>query len=169
MQKLRRVISGFQTGADIAGVRAAKDCGLETGGYIPKGFKTLDGSKPQYKSLYGAVEHSSSNYRDRTWDNIQQADATIRFASNWNSAGEKCTLNGIKNWGKPFHDLTLMKEGYLAIWGPRYTLTNFRDIILYTKDWLDVNGVTILNVAGNSEQTSPGIEKAVYEFLIRVF
>ncbi len=158
---LTKVISGFQTGADIAGVRAAKDCGLQTGGYIPRGFKTLDGPKPEYSKLYGAIEHTSSNYRDRTWDNIQQADATIRFASNWNSPGEKCTLGGIKNWGKPYVDVNIWK-------GEIHTL-DIAVSLMRIRDWIRDNNVSVLNIAGNAEQTSPGIEKAVYEFLMRVF
>jgi hypothetical protein len=159
---LIKVISGFQTGSDFAGVRAAKDCGIETGGYMPKGFKTLDGPKPEYVKLYGAVEHSSSNYAHRTWDNVKISDATIRFASNWISAGEKCTHNAIKNWGKPHLDFKVSDHiSYLNL------TTN--ESKLYLLDWLRVHDIKILNIAGNSEQTSPGIEKIVYDFLRKVF
>jgi hypothetical protein len=35
---LERVISGFQTGADIAGIHAARAHGIPTGGATPRGF-----------------------------------------------------------------------------------------------------------------------------------
>ncbi|MFZ8324119.1 YpsA SLOG family protein, partial [Staphylococcus aureus] len=41
--KLKKVISGGQTGADQAGLRAGKAAGLETGGMVPKGCLTDDG------------------------------------------------------------------------------------------------------------------------------
>jgi hypothetical protein len=34
--------------------------------------------------------------------------------------------------------------------------------------WIEQNNIQILNVAGNSEETSPGIAKFAIEFLTRV-
>jgi hypothetical protein len=52
-------VSGFNTGADFAAIKAAKDNGMETSGYMPKGYRTEKGTKPEYAELYGAVEHSN--------------------------------------------------------------------------------------------------------------
>ena len=52
---IKKIISGFQTGADIGGILAAKRLGLETGGTMPKGFRTEDGPRPEFAELYGAV------------------------------------------------------------------------------------------------------------------
>ena len=49
---LRKVISGGQTGADRAGLQAAKSSGIKTGGYMPKGFLALDGNKVEFQYLY---------------------------------------------------------------------------------------------------------------------
>lgn len=49
---LRKVISGCQNGADQAGLYVAKKYGIETGGWIPKGWKTLNGSKPEFGPMY---------------------------------------------------------------------------------------------------------------------
>ena len=46
-----RVISGGQTGADQAGWRAAKASGIPTGGWMPKGFLTEDGPRPEFAGL----------------------------------------------------------------------------------------------------------------------
>jgi Circularly permutated YpsA SLOG family len=51
-----RVITGGQTGADQAGLRAAKAFGIATGGFMPRGFLTEDGPRPDFSELYGAVE-----------------------------------------------------------------------------------------------------------------
>jgi len=50
-----RVISGGQTGADIAGLKAAKAFGIPTGGYMTSGFRTLDGYKPEYHREYNVI------------------------------------------------------------------------------------------------------------------
>lgn len=163
--KLQKVVSGFQTGADIAGIKAAYSCNIPTGGFIPKGFKTLAGPKPEYAKKYGAVEHVSSGYKERTWDNVQQTDATFRFAKNFLSPGEKCTLNAIKNWNKPYLDFHIAHGTDLTC----DKLTNHHDIVLYAGDWLDVHGVKILNIAGNAESTCPGIEMIVWDFLEELF
>lgn len=153
-----KVISGGQTGADEAALVVAKAFGLKTGGWMPKGYKTLMGNKPQFATLYGIKEHSSSNYRDRTWDNIAWADATVRFAGVWGSAGEKCTLNGIKHFEKPYFDISLVadREAY-----------NMMPLDL--AQWITEGNYKVINVAGNSERTYPGIFQFVVDYLSQVF
>lgn len=157
---LEQVISGFQTGADIAGIEAARKCGLRTGGFIPKGFKTLEGPKPQYARLYGAIEHSSSNYAERTWDNVHNSDATIRFAKLWKSPGEICTLQAIRNWRRPSFDVDVPLSNNKTYGEP------LENIVI---DFLLRNNVRVLNIAGNSEETCPGIFEEVKTFLVGLF
>ena len=149
---LRKVISGGQTGSDIAGLHAAQACGLETGGWMPKYFRTLDGNKPQMAEMFDIKEHSSASYKDRMWDNVREADATIRIAAKFNSAGEKCTLKAIQALDKPYIDVDINKP--LPI----------MDVV----KWLRKHKVKVLNVAGNSEKTSPGIEEQARDYLIEV-
>lgn len=151
-ERLIKIISGGQTGADIAGLMVAKKLGLMTGGWIPKGWKTLDGPKPEYQKLYNMKEHESDKYPPRTEANIIDADATIRFASDFNSAGEKYTLNALSKRGKPHIDIDI----------------NDPKPFEYVRDWLKRTKIKVLNVAGNSEKTSPGIQKKVYDYLYGV-
>jgi hypothetical protein len=48
---LDRIISGGQTGADQAGWRAARACGVPTGGFMPLGFLTEGGPRPEFAAL----------------------------------------------------------------------------------------------------------------------
>jgi hypothetical protein len=48
---IAKVQSGGQTGTDVAGVRAARRLGIPTGGVMPKGWKTLDGPRPEYATM----------------------------------------------------------------------------------------------------------------------
>lgn len=152
---LEQVISGAQTGADIAGLDTALKFGLKTGGWMTKGFRTLDGSRPDYKAKYGITEHSSVNYKDRTWFNVRDSKGTVRFAHDFSSAGEKCTLNGIRQYRRPYIDIDL---------GAKEKLTP--DVVA---SWVDLNNIRVLNVTGNSEQTAPGIYVEVCEYLEKVF
>jgi hypothetical protein len=87
---LVKVISGGQTGVDQAGWRAAKACGIPTGGYIPKGFLTEEGFRPEFVERYGAVETETTGYQDRTRYNVLEADGTVWFGSQ-DSPGFKLT------------------------------------------------------------------------------
>jgi hypothetical protein len=51
---LDRVVSGGQTGADQAGWRAARASGIATGGWMPAGFLTEAGPRPEFAEMFGA-------------------------------------------------------------------------------------------------------------------
>lgn len=152
---LNTVISGGQTGADIAGVKAAKQFGLATGGMLPRGFLTLDGLHPEYAQLYSMTEHYSDKYPPRTKANVRDSDGTIRFAAKWESYGEQCTKNAISQHSKPYFDVDVVRADAPA---PQAVV-----------DWILANQIEILNVAGNSEKSVPGIEEFVTGYLLEVF
>lgn len=153
---LKCIISGGQTGADEGGLIAAKQLGLFTGGFMPKGWRTLEGPKPHFKELYGMKEHESRNYAYRTFSNVETSDGTVRFASNFFSPGENCTMKAIKKLERPFIDIDVNMPNPVQ----RFKLKVF-------KQWLEDEQISILNVAGNSESTSPGIKDFVVQFLIK--
>ena len=150
---LTTIISGGQSGADIAGLNVAVQLGLKTGGTMPKGYKTLDGNRPEYAQQYGIVEHESDYYPPRTEANVKNSDGTVRFALNWNSRGEKCTKKYIDKHSKPYFDIDLRN--------PPDT-KEFRA-------WLFTNNIIILNVAGNHESISNigSIYDLVFDYLIK--
>ena len=143
MYKVLRVISGFQDGADIAGIRAGKHCGLEVGGYMTKGCMTKSGPRPEYKELYGACELDSPDYPTRTRMNVQLGNATIRLARDWNSRGELCTLKWIKHYRKPYLDIDLndLQAGNFDNWWME---------VDRAVEFLQQHRVLVLNVAGNA-------------------
>lgn len=159
------VISGFQTGADIAGIHVARAFGIPTSGWMPKGFLTQDGPRPEFGRLYGAKEHDSTNYKDRTWANVEWADGTVRLASKLDSPGEKCTLSAIKYWKKPYFDVEFDSwSGRLKDHEAPPCRMQF--LVAY---WILSNNIKILNVAGNSKATSCYIHGSVDVFLTEVF
>jgi hypothetical protein len=154
---LERVISGFQTGADIAAIKAAKECGIPTSGWMPRGFLTETGPRPEYAQLYGAREHKSSTYPPRTYANVFDADATVWFGS-LDTLGYRCTKTAIEQ-------KFITKQLDRMFWCRVTEDDRPSDLT----DWIRRHGVRTLNCAGSRESKSPGIERWVYEFLCEVF
>tara|TARA_Y100000034_G_scaffold43496_3_gene53126 strand:- start:42365 stop:42853 length:489 start_codon:yes stop_codon:yes gene_type:complete len=147
-----KIISGGQTGSDQAGLQAGKALGLETGGWIPKGFKTEKGSQYELQELYNLKEHTSDHYVPRTFANVKDSDGTIRIAKNFNSPGEKCTLKAILQYERPYIDVSMSDPRPIS------------EVVA----WLRENKIETLNVAGNRESTAPGIAAFAEEYLMQV-
>ena len=169
---LEAIVSGGQTGSDCGGLRAGRRLGLKTGGHAPEGWKTLDGPAPWLGTEFGLVEFGR-DYPPRTARNVHRADATIRIASDFLSPGERCTLKAITKYGRPYLDVSMAHlNGALRVSGARDPisgrwLAGERDSILLLVEFLKRHKVRILNVAGNSEKTAPGLGLVAEEFLVR--
>lgn len=150
---IRKVISGGQSGADQGGVKAAKLCGIEPGGTVPKGCLTEFGPMPELLELYNMVEHESDKYPPRTYENAKNSDGTIRFAVNWTTAGEKLTLKAINQYKKPYIDVDPRRPKPVA------------DVVRWVLD----HNIKVLNVAGNREKSWRGMEDFVVGYLKEVF
>jgi Circularly permutated YpsA SLOG family len=145
---LDRVVSGGQTGADQAGWRAARASGIATGGWMPEGFLTEAGPRPDFAEMFGALEIPGGGYPERTRANVRDSDATIWFGDP-DSPGGRTTLRACTGSGKPVYQVI---EG----------LTQPADVAA----WIEAEKVRVLNVAGNRESTEPGIGEQVERFLV---
>lgn len=145
---IQKIISGGQTGADQGGLRAAKSYGIETGGWSVKGWKTESGPNLTLRE-FGLVETDTNDYPTRTRKNVEDSDGTIRIAADFGSAGERCTMNAIRNNSKPSIDISLNKPTDVGV----------------VAEWVKKNGVRVLNVAGNCESTHPGVGKFAEEYI----
>jgi|LNFM01.1.fsa_nt_gb hypothetical protein len=147
---LRKVVSGGQTGADQAGLRAAKAAGIETGGWAPKGWETEEGPA-SWLGEYGLTECPKEGYPARTDANARDSDATLWFGSS-DSSGYRATIRGCRRHKKPY---LLVEEG----------ITRPSEV----RAWLEAHQVETLNVAGNRESKNPGLGERVETFLARLF
>ena len=147
---LTKVVSGGQTGADQAGLRAARVAGVETGGWAPLGWETEDGPAPWLAS-FGLVECPKRGYPARTEANARDSDGTLWFGST-DSTGFRAAVAACRKHGKPYF---IVEEG----------VTRPSDILA----WLNAHQVETMNVAGNRESKNPGLGERVEAFLGRVF
>jgi hypothetical protein len=158
---LIKVISGLQTGVDVGAVMAAKTYGYETGGWMPAGFLTEEGPRPEYAGFFGAREHTSPKYPPRTRCNIRDSDGTLMLA--WKGEpGTRLTYNLAGKLGRPNLLLSTGDPFWKAPEGIEILVNQVRKFILD-------NHLSTLNVAGNRESKCPGIRDWTYSIMCEVF
>ncbi len=144
-----KIISGGQTGADMAGLMVGKELGYKTGGWAPKNWKTSEGSKKILLKSYNLIE-SIYGYKGRTQENVRDSDITIRLAINFNSLGEKCTMEAIIKYKKMWLDINLLNP------------IPVQEALVFLLD----NQPQTINIAGNTQYTNGhDIEGMVYNYL----
>ncbi|MCU7806297.1 MAG: putative molybdenum carrier protein [Candidatus Thiodiazotropha sp. (ex Semelilucina semeliformis)] len=136
-----KIISGGQTGADIGGLTGAKKVGISTGGYAPRGYKTEVGPQPEVLKEFGLVELPSSNYKHRTKQNVFSSDATLIVSTDPTSHGTQLTIQYCKELKKPF-----------------LLIDPAKDCCELIRVFLDNHSPRVLNIAGNRESKSKGID-----------
>jgi hypothetical protein len=131
---LKKIVSGFQTGADIGGIDAAILCGFPYDGCVPKGRRTETGPLDE---KYHVQEMPTNSYPMRTEQNIIDSDGTVIFTHGKLSGGSDLTRKlAIKN-EKPWMHLDMLK----------YSTGSAVSIL---SEWIDQNGIEVLNIAGRS-------------------
>lgn len=151
---LRKIVSGGQTGADQAGLRAAKSLGLETGGWMPYGFNTEEGYRPEFAAWYGISETSGDRrYSTRTRRNVRDSDATVWFGQPA-SLGYEATRKAVLHLAKPL----------LHVEGPTDAIEAAAASVV---DFVRATKCEILNVAGNRESNCPGVGAFTETVLMR--
>lgn len=133
---------------------------------MPRGFKTQNGPRPGYASTFGMVEDSSLDYPPRTEANVKESDATLRIARTFKSAGEQCTLRAILKYKRPH----LGVSAPIGRIGSEQRTKNLSAVVRWIVHLrLNLGRPIVLNVAGNSERTAPGIGEEAEAFLGEVF
>lgn len=150
-QMIKKVISGGQTGADIAGVDAAISCGVPYGGWLPKGRKTEKGPLSGRYTKFQIMNRGG--YPKRTEQNIIDSDGTVVFSFGTLSGGSALTRRLCQKYGRPFLYVDLGQELF-----PAESL----------KEWLNRKDIQVLNVAGSRESRHPGIYALVFETIQKV-
>src|SRR5262245_16560722 len=146
-----KIISGGQTGADTGALLAARELGIETGGVAPKGWLTENGAEEARLRSFGLVECEEAGFPARTRRNVANSDGTLLVGQH-RSGGSRLTYEAARQLKKP-----LFLVGFPDLADSR--LDEFRH-------WLEEGPVRVLNVAGNRESQSPGIEEFTRKFLL---
>ena len=149
MVKLRKILSGGQTGVDRAALDAALSLNIPCGGWCPKGRRAEDGVIP---ARYPLRETDSPAYAQRTALNVADSDGTLIQTRGALRGGTALTVELARKKGRSCRVLRL-EDGLL---------------VRETVDWLDENAVAVLNVAGPRESQFPGIYKEARQSMERL-
>ena len=150
---IEKLVSGGQTGADIAALDVALKHGFPHGGWCPKGSRSLDGPIPD---RYQLVETPSDSYLQRTEWNVRDSDGTVVFTlAREATGGSLKTIGFAKKHGKP------------CIHIPRASYTYAPELVLLP--FIAEHQIKVLNVAGSRESKEPGIHQWVMDVLDYVF
>lgn len=135
------IVSGGQSGADLAALDWAIEHQVAHGGWCPKGRKTEDGPLP---AIYQLVETPSAAYLQRTEWNVRDSDATIIFTLTEKlDGGSRRTADFAEKLGKPYmHFRPGVHPKFIARFLARHAVTR-------------------LNIAGKRESSAPGIAAVV--------
>jgi hypothetical protein len=150
MLKLRKIVSGGQTGVDRAALDFAIRRRIPHGGYCPKGRRSESG---RIAAKYRLTECASPEYAMRTALNVAHSDGTLILTRGRPEGGTQRTVYLCRAYGKPALILDLDRK---------LRPEDFAD-------WLYAHGIETLNVAGPRESKQPGIgqqTRAVLEALL---
>ena len=164
MINVKKVISGAQTGVDQGALLFASRNGLRYGGFVPKGFKMEDGAIIDDEIttiLREMIELKSSRYAVRTRKYVEAATATLLVSVNGKMGrGTELTKKICEEISKPYFVVDFMNSAGEF---------SFLDVALDIEYWMVDNDVTTLNVAGSRESKNVGIQKATYDFLVKLW
>lgn len=150
--RVRKIISGGETGADRGGLDAALTLGLGHGGWCPRGRRAEDGVVP---ARYRLEETAERGFAPMMRRNVEAADATIVFSRDKLTPGSRETIRPAKAAGRPVLHVRVAE----AQKEPAAARGRVRA-------WLEKNAVEVLNVAGSRESKCPGLQEFVADLLL---
>ncbi|HWM85108.1 MAG TPA: putative molybdenum carrier protein [Kofleriaceae bacterium] len=149
--RLKKIVSGGQTGADRAALDTAIELGLEHGGYCPAGRRAEDG---RISDRYQLIETAGADYAERTERNVLESDGTLLVTRGRPAGGSALTAALAAKHARPFLHIDL---------GQARDLASCADTI---REWLDAETIAVLNVAGPRASGCPDIAQDVRALLL---
>jgi hypothetical protein len=136
--RLRKIVSGGQTGVDRAALDAALAHDVPVGGWCPKGRRAEDGPIPD---RYPLRETPSEAYEQRTAWNVRDSDGTLIITEGTLEGGTALTMTAAKRQGRPV----------------LHVRTTDPVPVPMIRAWGEEHDVRVLNVAGPRASEVEGI------------
>jgi len=159
MIQIQKIISGGQTGVDQAALSAAIASGIPVDGWCPPGHICEDGIIPEEFPL-----------KETPFERSKDVPAIPRsLRTKWNVRDSDGILILTKSIANLDPGTNFVRQCCLHYKKP-YTIEDPSDplSLALARKWIEANSIAVLNVAGPSEKTEPGIGQLVYIFLMRL-
>lgn len=144
-----KIISGGQTGADRAALDFAIKHNIPHGGWLPKGRKTEDGTLPE---TYQLKEMPTPDYSKRTEQNVLDSDGTLIVSHGFLTGGSALTQFLAEEHEKPCVHIDL-------------NLLSTEEAAHVINKWIQRHKLKVLNVAGPRASKDPKIYQATMDLL----
>ena len=144
--KLKKIVSGGQSGVDRAALDAAIASGLEHGGWCPKGRRAEDG---RIAECYHLDETPRVGYQKRTAWTVRDSDGTLILVRRRLQGGSRYTRQCALLQKRPFLVASLDDEQAIAS----------------VRLWIEEHSIETLNIAGPRASSAPGIYADTRRFL----
>jgi hypothetical protein len=153
--KLKRIVSGGQTGVDRAALDAALGARFPCGGWVPGDRMAEDGVIPE---RYPLMALPNGNYQQRTRLNVVDSDGTVLLYSDFLTSGTRLTSDLCELLNRPCILISAREtpDPYAAA-----------DAVL---KFIQDNGIEVLNVGGPRASGWPagyGFSRAVIAEVIK--
>ena len=145
---IKKIISNGDAGVGLAALLVARELKIETGGWIPKGYITSAGVRPDLWE-YGLKPYNSYKSHVAVYQNISESDGTLVLSYNTQDA---VLIDTIKSLKKPYFTVNLGFAGLL------------KEVV----DWIKHYNIERLNVVGSNEILATGITGDSAEYLTRL-
>ncbi|WP_170558165.1 putative molybdenum carrier protein [Ruegeria atlantica] len=136
-----KIVTGGQTGVDLAAFQFALENDIPYGGWVPKGRLNEAGRIPDRYT--GLTETHSEDVAERTKRNVLASDALLVFADGSPSPGTQLTIDFAKEIGKPCL-IVDVRQGCEAC-------------ARQVRRWLMARPNAVLNIAGPRQSEAPEI------------
>jgi len=139
--RIKKIISGGQTGADRAALDFAIKNRIPHGGSVPKGRMAEDGP---LSKRYKLRETQTADYNERTEKNVIDSDGTLLLGSGALNGGSALTMTLARSHGRPCLHVDAAQ-------------VSAQQAAAQIERWIQENRISVLNVAGPRASKSPDI------------
>ncbi len=160
MPRVKKIISGGQTGVDQAALQVAINTGIDHGGWCPPGRVCENGLIPEQFKLKETPKERDASAPDvprsqRTIWNVRDADGVLIFCESTklqSDRGTKLAFETSLKLGKPYLVMNINEQ------------QDFNKI----RNWILDFEIRVLSIGGPSEETSLGIYEKAYSILMKI-
>ena len=159
-----KIVSGAQTGSDRGALQAAKyDLKVNHGGFMTSDRKAEDNMGDEVLEEFGMDTVASTQYPSRSQKNVDISDGTLAIRMKPSRGTDKTIVYArTREWD--FGVVKSQDDGHRPVLVLR-DFDNTENNRKKIRDFIDKNNISVLNVAGHTESSVPGMQEGTRQLL----